>query len=110
MLFWTELIDDGQLQKINDDSAERPQIIFKHSTRCATSSLVKNRLTKGDLPNSIDFYYLDLIRYRALSNKIADVYGVRHESPQVLIIKDGSCLYHESHSNIYLDEIIAKAV
>ncbi len=52
-----------------------------------------------------DFHYLDLINYRSLSNKIAETFGVNHESPQVLIIKDGTCVFDESHMGISMADI-----
>nr|WP_317236091.1 monothiol bacilliredoxin BrxC family protein [Niabella hibiscisoli] len=57
----------------------------------------------------IDFYYLDLIDNRPVSNKVASHYGIEHESPQVLLIKDGKCIFDESHSAIYMEDIVEKA-
>jgi bacillithiol system protein YtxJ len=106
---WKVLNEDGQLQQIIRDSESRPQIIFKHSTRCSISAVAKGRLDKGTPPENTDFYYLDLIRYRTLSNKIADTFKVHHESPQVLIIRNGRCVYDESHMGINLKEILQLA-
>jgi bacillithiol system protein YtxJ len=106
---WIPLNSFQQLEKLNEKSATKPQLIFKHSTRCSISAMAKNRLYKNELPEDIDFYYLDLIAHRDISNKIAEQYGITHESPQVLLIKNGKCIYNESHSGIYMDEIIAKA-
>lgn len=107
---WNNLDNIQQLDEINAASANRPQLIYKHSTRCSISSMAKNRLYKNEPPDGIDFYYLDLISNRDISNKIAEMYDVRHESPQVLLIKDGKCVYHESHSGIYMDDIVAEAM
>lgn len=107
---WITLDKIEQLEQINTASAEKPQLIYKHSTRCSISAMAKNRLYKNELPEGIDFYYLDIISYRDISNKIAEMYGVRHESPQVLLIKDGKCVYDESHSAIYMDDIVAEAM
>jgi bacillithiol system protein YtxJ len=71
--------------------------------------MVKMRLEKVQQPENIDFYYLDLIRYRDISNKIAEMFDVYHESPQVLLIKNGECTFDESHHAIYMDEIIEQA-
>lgn len=106
---WIPLQTEEQLTELNERSKQRPQLLFKHSTRCPVSAMVKNRLYKTELPDTIDFYYLDLIAYRAISNKIAANYGVRHESPQVLLIKDGNCIYHESHSGVFMEDVIAHA-
>ncbi|MCH5686393.1 bacillithiol system redox-active protein YtxJ [Niabella sp. W65] len=106
---WITLNSEEQLEVINQKSFEKPQLIFKHSTRCSISSVIKNRLYKNALPDGIDFYYLDLIANRPVSNKIADQYGIAHESPQILLIKDGKCIFDESHSAIYMEDIIEKA-
>jgi bacillithiol system protein YtxJ len=53
-------------------------------------------------------YYLDLISYRNISNKIVEEFGIHHESPQLLLIKDGKCTYHCSHSNISYKELKEK--
>lgn len=103
---WKQLTADEQIDIIRERSAEKPQLIFKHSTRCAISSMAKSRLERAKTPDSIDFYYLDLIAYRAVSQKVASSFGVEHESPQVLLIKDGRCVYNESHSGISMDEIL----
>src|SRR5665213_415553 len=104
---WISLQDEKQLDGIIADSNLIPQIIFKHSTRCGTSSMVKNRLDRKEAPTGINFYLLDLIRHRNISNKIASEFGVTHQSPQVLVINHGECIYNESHSGIIFDEIEA---
>lgn len=109
MINWIELIDESQLESIKIQSADKPQVIFKHSTRCSISSMAKSRLDRSVAPAGIDFYYLDLIRYRNLSNKIADDFHVHHESPQVILIRHGECIYDESHNAIVMDEIIEQA-
>jgi bacillithiol system protein YtxJ len=102
---WKVLTDESQLQEIIAASQERPQIIFKHSTRCSISSVAKSRLDRSTAPHNTDFYFLDLIRYRSLSNKISETFKVHHESPQVLVISKGSCIYDESHMGIDMEEI-----
>jgi bacillithiol system protein YtxJ len=104
---WKVLNEEGQLQDIIQQSASKTQVIFKHSTRCSISSVAKNRLDRASTPTDMDFYYLDLIRFRGISNKIAEIFSVHHESPQVLVIKDGKCIYDESHMAINMDEIEA---
>ena len=102
---WIYLTNEVQLQDIKDKSKDKPQVIFKHSTRCGVSSMAKNRLDKGSEPGGMDFYFLDLIKHRNISNKIAQDFQVYHESPQILIIKDGKSVYDESHSGIDPQEI-----
>lgn len=102
---WIALTDEAQLEAIKQESEKQPIAIFKHSTRCSISSMAKMRLERAETPQNISFYYLDLIRYRNLSNKISDLFKVHHESPQVLLIKNGECIYDESHNGIDMQEI-----
>jgi bacillithiol system protein YtxJ len=97
---WIDLQQVEQLNEIERASFERTQVIFKHSTRCSISTMAKSRLDKEAFPASADFYYLDLIAHRNISNEIADKFKVWHESPQVLVIKNGDCIYDESHMGI----------
>jgi bacillithiol system protein YtxJ len=106
---WIDLTSEDQLNEILEKSVVKSQVIFKHSTRCSISSVALHRLKKSNMPDNIDFYYLDLISFRNLSNKIAQTFGVNHESPQVLVIKDRQCIYDESHLGISLDDIVAQA-
>lgn len=98
-----------QLAGIREESKTKPVVIFKHSTRCSISSMAKGRLDRGEAPEGISFYYLDLIRYRNLSNLVADEFAVQHESPQVLIIRNEVCTFDESHGGIDLQEILEQA-
>jgi len=107
---WNELTEESQLAKIKEQSNTRPVIIFKHSTRCSISTMAKSRLERSIAPEHVDFYYLDLIRYRTISNMLVDEFGVHHESPQILLIRSGACVYDESHNGISMDEIIEQAV
>ncbi len=106
---WIDLSNEAQLETIKQESATQPVVIFKHSTRCSISVMAKNRLDKSAQPEGIKFYYLDLLQHRNISNKIAEDFHVHHESPQVLLIKNGECIYDESHNGIYLDEIVEQA-
>ncbi len=107
---WITLHTEEQLSDINQKSFQQPQLIFKHSTRCSISSVIKSRLYKEPLPSGIDFYYLDLIAHRSVSNRVAEAYGVQHESPQVLLVKGGRCVFTESHSNIFIEDIMEKSL
>ncbi len=102
---WIDLTEEEQLNDINLLSKEQPVVIFKHSTRCSISSMAKNRLDKAEAPANTAFYYLDLLKYRPISNKVAEVYSVHHESPQVLLIKNGECVYEETHNGIRMEDI-----
>ncbi len=104
---WDILSDVSQLKKIDELSKEKPVILFKHSTTCGISASAKHRIEMdwSDLEGDFAFYYLDLLRLRPISKAIADRYGVRHESPQVLVIKNGKATYHTSHHGIQISSI-----
>jgi bacillithiol system protein YtxJ len=106
---WIDLIEEGQLETIRTESNEQAVVIFKHSTRCSISSMAKMRLERSGVVEDIKFYHLDLIRYRRISNKIAEIFDVYHESPQVLVIRNGECVYDESHNGISMDDILEQA-
>ncbi len=106
---WIPLLNEQQVEEIKKNSANKPQLIFKHSSRCSLSSMARHRLDKIEPPEGVDFYFLDIISNRNISNKIATDFRVRHESPQVLLIKKGECIYDESHSGIHMDDIINNA-
>ena len=107
---WISLQDEKQLMEITEKSNTRPQVIYKHSTRCGISSMVKSRLERSKLPEDADYYFLDIIHYRSLSNQVAGKFQVYHESPQVLVIRNGECVYDESHTGINAQEIMAQAI
>jgi bacillithiol system protein YtxJ len=106
---WKVLADEAELEEIIRRSESRPQVIFKHSTRCSISSVAKGRLDRFDAPSNMDFYFLDLIRYRNISNKVSERFFVEHESPQVLVIKNGKCVYDESHISINIQDILERS-
>ena len=99
---WIPLVSMEQLEVIKERSKLRSQLIFKHSTSCGISRMVMNRFNEGyDISkDSQDLYYLDLHQYRPVSNEASSVFGVAHESPQLLIIKNGEVVAHESHGAI----------
>lgn len=105
---WIKLTSTDQLNSIKEKSNQVPQVIFKHSTRCSISSMALGRLERTPAPEQADFYYLDLIAHRDISNKIAEEFHIHHESPQVLVIKHGKCVYDESHMGISMDEIASQ--
>jgi bacillithiol system protein YtxJ len=107
---WISLQTEEHLNQLKQNSYTKPQVIFKHSTRCSISSVAKNRLERSTQPDEMDFYYLDLIKFRPLSNKISEEFKVYHESPQILVIKNGECVYDESHSGIDMLEIVQQAM
>jgi len=103
---WIELNTQAQLQQIVD--AEGYSVIFKHSTRCSVSNMAKRRFEQGweGIPEGTPVYYLDLISYRDISNAVATTFSIHHESPQLLLIRDGDCIYETSHGEISAEDLV----
>jgi bacillithiol system protein YtxJ len=109
--FWNILNSAEQLETIKNESYELPVLLFKHSTRCSISDAALSRLQRNwetSLAGKAKPYYLDLIAYRQISNAVAELFGVEHQSPQVLLIKNGQCVYHASHFDIQTDSVLEK--
>ena len=107
---WIPLISEAQLLEIKQDSHEKPVMIFKHSTSCSTSAMVLDRLERkwqGDEIGNIPIYFLDLLRYRSISDQISIDFDLRHESPQLLVVEEGSVTYHDSHFGIAYQALLA---
>jgi bacillithiol system protein YtxJ len=105
---WEQLESAEQLKHIKDRSALQPVLIFKHSTRCAISRTVLDRLERSwDLGGLHDVspFFLDLIRHRDVSNLVASEFQVQHESPQVLVIRNGLAVYDASHVGINYEDL-----
>ncbi|WP_207428127.1 bacillithiol system redox-active protein YtxJ [Pedobacter sp. SYSU D00535] len=101
---WISLESIEQLNEIK--SAAGFSIIFKHSTRCSISFMAKKKFEFewDSLPEETPVYFLDLLNHRNISNSIADIFQVPHESPQLLLIKDGECIFESSHGEISAEE------
>lgn len=100
MINWYKLTSEEQFQALVEESKDTPVLIFKHSTACSVSSTAKGRLERQweEMKDaSVKAYYLDLLAFRPISNLIARQFNVRHESPQVLLIQNGECIYNASH-------------
>jgi bacillithiol system protein YtxJ len=103
---WHPINSIDQLEHIKSASYITPQVIFKHSTTCSISRMALDRFERAATPEKVDFHYLDLLNYRTISTEIAHFFQVHHESPQVILIKNGECIYDESHYGIMMDELI----
>ena len=99
---WIPLTSVEEVEDLANKSTSRTQIIFKHSTSCGISRMVFNMFGKDfDFEeNQVDIYYLDLHKYRGVSNEVASRFQVLHQSPQLLIIKNGVVVAHESHGGV----------
>lgn len=105
---WIALNSEDQIDKIISDSEQRPQIIYKHSTLCPVSAQAYRRLklVDADVSQSADIYYLDVIAARPVSNAVAERFRIQHESPQILLIRNGRLVWDESHYGIQGDAIL----
>lgn len=99
---WIPLTTENQLEELRNISKTHPVLIFKHSTSCGISNMVIKRFEKlfSEEHQSLKVYYLDLLRYRTISNEIANRFEIVHESPQLLVIKNEVCVFNASHYSI----------
>lgn len=104
-MYWIPFTTETQLAQINANVGYT--IVFKHSTRCSISTMAQKKfeLDWGDLPAHTQLYFLDLLSYKSLSGSIANTFSVQHQSPQVLLIKNGECVLEQSHGDISVEEI-----
>lgn len=103
---WITLNETSQISNIKETSFNKDVIIFKHSTTCSISVMAKHRLEDGwDASLELPVYYVDVRSSRDVSNEIAVSFEVHHESPQILLIRDGECIYDASHFDISVSEL-----
>ena len=104
---WLPLTQSEQITELAQSSHEQPVLIFKHSTTCSISAAAKSKIERQWADSGlaeVPIYYLDLLRFRPLSAQIAEQFGIRHESPQLLLIQGGECRYDASHMGIRLSD------
>ena len=103
---WISLTDLKDLESMIQESFEHPVLVFKHSTRCSISRMALRQFeTDWNLDGKITPYFLDLLEYRPISNAIAERLGVVHQSPQVIVIKEGQAVYDASHEAIQVSAL-----
>jgi bacillithiol system protein YtxJ len=101
ILPWKPLTTLDQLAVIEKLSKTKTQVVFKHSTRCGISRMVMNQFVAAfNVDANLDLYYLDLLNYREASNEVGYKFQVLHQSPQLLVIKNGVAVAHASHGAI----------
>ncbi len=99
---WKKIESEADLEKAVEESHVRKVAIFKHSTRCYISKTVLKNFEKevANLGSDVSFYFLDLLAFRSISNKIEEDFGVRHQSPQLIVLTDGKVVKEASHHSI----------
>ena len=96
-----------QCDEIDEVSQTKPVVLFKHSTRCSISRMALKQFdAEFNYPEEkIDWYLLDLLNHRDLSNEIASRYNVMHQSPQIIVIRNGKAVFNESHDSISAEDL-----
>ena len=104
---WNTLNSIDQLDALEKESFEKPVVIFKHSISCGLSAMARYQLERDwDFGGEeLSFYYLDLINNRSVSNEVASRFGVIHQSPQIIVLKDGKAVYNTSHHKISVPDL-----
>ncbi|WP_231862390.1 bacillithiol system redox-active protein YtxJ [Nonlabens marinus] len=104
---WENLESIDQLHSLIKNSKIKTKVIFKHSTRCGISRMALNSFERNyeKKDQEVTYYLLDLIQYRDVSNAIASELNVTHQSPQVIVLKDGLVIHTESHHGIDIKKI-----
>ena len=105
MIDWKVLDTPDKLEEAIDASYFKDIVLFKHSTTCSISHMAKMRLEDMWDLTDVSAYYLDLKAFRQLSDEVARRFAVHHESPQILLIKNGECIYDTSHFDISIAEL-----
>lgn len=105
--FWKNIATEEDLENAVTESATKKVAIFKHSTSCFISKTVLKNFEKevANSENDVSYYFLDLIAHRNISNKIADQFGVTHQSPQLIVLEKGKAVKDASHQSISVDII-----
>lgn len=109
-LKWEMISSEQDLRNVMENTSVKPALFYKHSTRCSISSMALNRL-ESEWETAIEncnLYFIDLIAHRNVSNLLADLTGVPHQSPQAILVKNNEVLYDASHSSINAKNIEQK--
>ncbi len=104
-LNWTEIHSVDELHEIWDNSLEKPAVFFKHSTRCSISSMALRAFERNWLPDETQLFFIDLIAKRDVSNLLAELSKVEHQSPQIIVTKNQKVLYSDSHGTIDAEKV-----
>ena len=102
---FSRITEVAELESLIDRSKQGPVVIFKHSLTCPISASAFEKMQRYE--GAVDL--VEVQRARALSNEIAQRLGVRHESPQIIVVRNGQVLWDASHFKITA-EAVAEAV
>jgi bacillithiol system protein YtxJ len=106
-LNWLPLTSMDQLEEIKTLSKTESVFIFKHSTRCGISSMVIKQFEAlfTEEHQNLKVYYLDLLNYRDISDEVGYSFQVIHQSPQLIIVKNGVSVQNSSHYDVTLTDL-----
>lgn len=100
-----ELDTEDELEEARRRSFDAPVVFYKHSTTCGVSIFARRELNGFRHGSAVPVYMVVVQRSRAISKAIEKVYGVRHESPQVVVVHRDEPIYHASHGRIRMSSI-----
>lgn len=105
---WNTVTEPAQVDEIIKTSETKPQLIYKHSHRCSVCFVARGNLESAseDILAYADMHFLNVVRNRESSDRVATELNVRHESPQVILIDKGEVVWHASHGSIDSDHIM----
>ncbi len=105
---WNVLTEEEELQGVMEASHNRLQLVYKHSFTCGICHMTLENIEDSfdELEEQADMHFVDVKNARPVSNLLADKLDVRHESPQVIIIREGKAVWDESHHAIKGEEIL----
>jgi bacillithiol system protein YtxJ len=108
MSYFNAITTISEVERIKQNSNEKPQIIFKHSTRCSLSAIAKKRVEEAfeKLSPYCSLHIVDILKHRPVSDFIANVFDAPHQSPQLLILKNEECVLEQSHLAINPQEVL----
>lgn len=104
-LNWKEINSIDELHDIWENSLEKPAVFFKHSTRCSISSMALRAFERNWISDDTQLFFIDLIANRDVSNLLAELSKVEHQSPQIIVTKNQKVLYFDSHGTIDAEKV-----
>ncbi len=104
-LNWTEIHSVDELHEIWDNSIEKPAVFFKHSTRCSISSMALRAFERDWVSDDTQLFFIDLIANRDVSNLLAELSNVEHQSPQIIVTNNKTVLFSDSHGTIDAEKV-----
>lgn len=104
-LNWTEIHSVDELHEIWNNSLNKPAVFFKHSTRCSISSMALRAFERSWVSDETQLFFIDLIAHRDVSNLLAELSNVEHQSPQIIVTNNNTVLFSDSHGTIDAEKV-----